>query len=69
MNQLIYEAVLSNNKAQQENAEKKITMLRSQNPESFLLECSNILTTQSENEIIRQSSATVLSRSVGLKVR
>lgn len=49
MNQLIYNAVLSNNKLQQEQAERSITELRAQNPAAFLWECVVIVLNEAEN--------------------
>lgn len=42
--------------------------MRNQNLELFLVECAAITNNESENQVARQSAATVLGRSLFLKV-
>ena len=56
------------NPEQQKQAEAALVRLREQDPFGFFNECANILYNENNEDILRQSAATVLSRSAITKV-
>lgn len=64
---IIQQAVLGD-KQRQAEAEAAIVSLRNQNMEQFMLECAVITNSETENEVARQTAATILGRSLFLKV-